>query len=720
MSDTVRNSDTAVLGASGTAREASADAAVDAIDSMLDAFVDDRAPGAVVGTALASGVVRRGVDREGVIGIDNGALRMQPLIEPGWGRSAIAYGPFRRQNGLAFGAFLLNGHNTSQAEPLPDGLKSRVQRWALGAETEGRAIRIRRFLRARQRRYFWRRLLQWIRTGTRFLHVPAIDQNMAVGWFPAIAPSDPQQQGNGFVMHALGPECGELRARVGARCLGILKGVQNVPLYYFVVLREEGAAYYAASIPGVPGVTAFPAMRPLAIDAFGKDPKVYAGVHQSVLGQIGWRVDTRVYAAQVSMLDAFRHWFGSAHAADRLCGTGDLHDSPAEVGGTWRIAEGCLARTSGGVVPAAASGRAMLSPGHASGLIHAVVHVKDHATGSAALLWRVRDEDNFWCFEASALECRLSLVENGIRRAFPAARDRFLTPNSANTLQVMDDGASIQLSLNGEMVYTAGLFDLRLGDATGVGFEVRGDGDGLSVASFEAHPRSVAVPRAFRLGKPWFKTGELVVLKDDFETKAQDLAGLVTPVGGRVWRRDIGKGRFAPSGNGAVKVCASAEAPCPGRTAYTLDWDNPEFVDVSVTITPPGQHPGQREKGRGGLILWQDPDNYVTFTVFMDDWYGTSIAAFFQVDGYDELYDAVWTNVGRRIHWGVPYDFRIVCDGKRFLAFVDGEPVLYRAFSDVYRDWQTLRLARVGLVTNWEWGNDTGTVFERFQARDLG
>jgi hypothetical protein len=102
----------------------------------------------------------------------------------------------------------------------------------------------------------------------------------------------------------------------------------------------------------------------------------------------------------------------------------------------------------------------------------------------------------------------------------------------------------------------------------------------------------------------------------------------------------------------------------------------------------------------------------------MDDWYGTSIAAFFYVDGFEELYDAVWTNVGKRIHWGVPYDFRVVFDGQRFLAFVNGEPVLYRALSDIYPDWHRLQINQVGLVANWEWGNDTGSVFQNFVARD--
>ena len=40
-------------------------------------------------------------------------------------------------------------------------------------------------------------------------------------------------------------------------------------------------------------MAALPMMRPIAIDPFNSDALVYAGVHQCVLGQIGFRVDTR-------------------------------------------------------------------------------------------------------------------------------------------------------------------------------------------------------------------------------------------------------------------------------------------------------------------------------------------------------------------------------------------------------------------------------------------
>jgi hypothetical protein len=93
------------------------------------------------------------------------------------------------------------------------------------------------------------------------------------------------------------------------------------------------------------------------------------------------------------------------------------------------------------------------------------------------------------------------------------------------------------------------------------------------------------------------------------------------------------------------------------------------------------------------------------------------MSSFFHIDGFEEIYDAVWTNVGDRIYWGKPYNLRATFDGTHYLAFVDGEPVLYRAMTDVYPDIKPLKINRVGIVANWEWGNDTGSIFENFVGK---
>jgi hypothetical protein len=60
----------------------------------------------------------------------------------------------------------------------------------------------------------------------------------------------------------------------------------------------------------------------------------------------------------------------------------------------------------------------------------------------------------------------------------------------------------------------------------------------------------------------------------------------------------------------------------------------------------------------------------------------------------------------------------VVFDGLRFVAYINEEPLLYRALTDVYPECPGLRIRRVGVTANWEWGNDTGSTFENFAGRN--
>ena len=149
-----------------------------------------------------------------------------------------------------------------------------------------------------------------------------------------------------------------------------------------------------------------------------------------------------------------------------------------------------------------------------------------------------------------------------------------------------------------------------------------------------------------------------------------------------------------------------------------IGWDNPDFADVQVNITPAGTARGQNEHGLCGLILWQDENNYITINIWRGDSYGgASISCFFHIDGFEDLYDAIWSNVGNRVTHGVPVDMRISFDGMRYMVFLNEEPVLYRALTDVYPDCRPFTINRVGLLANWEWGNDTGSIFRNFVGR---
>ncbi len=319
--------------------------------SFVERFSQDIAAGRVIGSERGRRCAssKESTERT-IISIDGDALRIEPLIKPGWGRSGIAYGPFPRMPGLAFHTLVLNGHNISRTEPLPDRFRGRLKRWLMGPEVEPRRRRIVQWLRSGNKRHTWRRLRQWFRSGAGLLYWPWLDENLAVGWFPVEAPIDPLRQGCALAVHAIVPEGGELWAHVGAHSLPTIRGMQNLPIYYTIVLREEGAAYYASSPTSVQGLPKFPQLRLLAIEPFNKDPSLYAGIHQSVLGEIGFRADTRVFGAQVTKISALGKWYGSAQAADSMRGDGALTATAAEVGGVWSATEGRLPknRTRGG------------------------------------------------------------------------------------------------------------------------------------------------------------------------------------------------------------------------------------------------------------------------------------------------------------------------------------------------------------------------------------
>ncbi len=155
----------------------------------------------------------------------------------------------------------------------------------------------------------------------------------------------------------------------------------------------------------------------------------------------------------------------------------------------------------------------------------------------------------------------------------------------------------------------------------------------------------------------------------------------------------------------------------PDRTIYAIDWPDPGFADLEVTLTPPGTARGQRQHGTAGFCLWQDEDHNLLVNTWLDDGYGgASLSSFFTIGGFEDLYDAIWTNVGDRVTWGRPLRLRLVSDGLRYTVSLDGEPVLHRSLADVYPGCRPLRITQVGLLGNWEWGADTGSRFSGFRA----
>ena len=61
---------------------------------------------------------------------------------------------------------------------------------------------------------------------------------------------------------------------------------------------------------------------------------------------------------------------------------------------------------------------------------------------------------------------------------------------------------------------------------------------------------------------------------------------------------------------------------------------------------------------------------------------------------------------------------RVAFDGMACSVLLNGKLVMSRRLTDIYPDQPPLKIRKVGLAVNWEWGNDTGSVFRSFRARD--
>lgn len=678
---------------------------------LLDDFSEDCEAGMVIGSSTAGGIVRRGRDAERQIAIDHGALRFQPLVTPGWARQGIAYGPFRRENGLILAVSITNGHNTSQGTAIPEHIVKRIYRWAVGPNADPWPKRLIAWVWSPRRRGTLRRILWWMRSTRKSYNLPDMNENLAIGWFTSEAPRDPLSDGCGFIMHAALGENGELWARVGKRCLSAFRRLKNLKVHYFVVLRERGAVYYAAAMEDAHGLAALPMMRPIAIDPFNEDEILYAGVHQCVLGQIGFRVDTRVHGIRIQQVSELASRFGSAHVGDPLTG-GSLADGAAGLNGAWHVLCGDIVPTRTGARATVYPALAIADPGVPTGLLHAVVATTD-AASACGLVWRVRDRDNFWLFRVSGDEGALLRVEDGVETVVVRAAQGRLEPSKIHSLQILDGYGEIGCYLDGDRLFAIEDKFLERSTGTGIWF----GGGSMELRDFEAHPRAIPVPHSLRPDAGWSRFGRQTEFADDFFGASGDLAGRAARNGNGTWEKTVGVG-FIDVHDGAAHVRGTLENPHPNRTFHTLPWYQPDFADLEVTITPPGEVRGQSHRCRAGLVFWQDPDNYCSFSIWLDDIYdGASVALFPKRHGFEELYDAIWTMVWHKIHWGKPFRLRIPFDGERFVIFVDDEPVMQRALTDLYPDDTPLRIRRVGLAVNWEWGNDTGSTFQAFAAR---
>jgi hypothetical protein len=663
-----------------------------AILLLTDEFAADSARGCVLGPAGPDAPRRGGRDAERILSIDGGALRIQPPLRPGWGNTCLSYGPFPARPGLALSVAVLNGHNTSQSENMSDSLRTRLDRWARGCGAVPIRRRLVKWLGSGRVGRTWRQLRWWRILASGAAPVPRLDENLAIGFYPSEV-CNPLAEGTGFVMHATGAENGELWVGGSARFSPVVRGVQNVPVTYVVILREDDAVYYAASLPGAHGLGAYPELRPLAIGPRPAAAEVHVAVHQALLGQIGFRADTRVYGVRVAQLDP--------------------DDGP---GVGLALPGGPLAALAAGDAVAMTDGARIMIPGQPAGLIQVRLDPAQVGGEPVIVVWRAAPGGGRWELRLSAHALELGWRDADGWHQVAAADGRAAAPAD---VQIQDDGNLIAVLADGMLAFGQRFRDDALGGQVGFGC-VQGAGVGLpdAIRRLEAHPRRVRLPGILEAGAPWLATGHRVVVADDFQGTPADLEGRLTPTGGRTWQRLAGTGRLELTGDAAVRWRASAAAPLPGRTIYAIDWQDAGLVDLSVELTPPGTSRGQKEHGTAGFCLWQDADNHILINTWLDDCYGgASLSSFFNIGGFEDLYDAIWTNVADRVTWGRPFRLRLISDGLRYCVYIGDEPVLYRSLADVYPGCRPLRITKVGLLGNWEWGADTGSRFARFEAR---
>jgi hypothetical protein len=342
------------------------------------------------------------------------------------------------------------------------------------------------------------------------------------------------------------------------------------------------------------------------------------------------------------------------------------------------------------------------------------------ADGAIGARWRTAtDGVDGWLVVVHRDHAELSVTVGGARRV--VAREAVDLPAAAPvSLQVLDDGRRMRVHLDGAALFGDGVDDDRLAEQTGVGF-LTGPGRRTAVRAFEAHPRVVAAPAGLHVGTFWAERGREPAVTDRFVDGPGELAAVSRErAGGPRWQRDLGDGWLDLTGREALRARADRLRPNPGRTVYTTAWDDPAFADAEVTLLPPGSARSQGHGSRAGLVFWQDPDNYVLTNVWLDDspdHDGSAVSLFVHVHGEERDSDAVWVNVGRDVAWGRPSRFRASFDGERVVVWLDGEPVLFRATTDIVPRAQPLDIRRVGLALNREWGDDTGTEFMNFITR---
>ncbi len=695
-----------------------------------DRFEEDCAAGAVATTVPAVGgageverVRRTVLDVERVISVDHGEARLRPMVQPGWGRCALLYDAAPLRCGQAALLQVLPAHVGSETvDPWPS-VPNLLYNHLLNTRDEAPLARLRRVGRGRRR-------APRVRLGRQLRRVVAHNrarrrrgpqaESLAVGLLGRDLATSGLGGGHGFVVRAREAVNGDLCASVGGELVVVAEALANVPLSLVVLKRAQGVLL--GMVEGGDGDDRF---RPLAIDVGERSP-LRPGVHQAVSGQIGWCADARVQLMAVRDLADASVWSTTAAFADALVGGGPLAtegpSSPA-VGATcaWQVLGAPIERSPDGARTVDAAVASLALGGELeAGLLH--VLIEPGGSGGVAVRAAPDGDGLFVWFGAERF-----VVERRVEGRREQLAERVVPGAAAvRSLQLLDRGDVVAVVLDGVVLATvtgehlAATGGRHVGLAGSPAFPLRG------VRDWEVHPRTAPLPAGLglrRAARPLADARSAGAV-DTFDGAPGPLEGRTVP-GLGTWARTIGSRRFLVQDGATPEPLANQPArwrrtrgfleAAGHRSAYTVAWADETGCAAEIDVVPPGSAAGHGERGRAGLLVWQDPDNWLIAATWLDDAYaGTSISTFACLDGREELYEAVWTNVGRRISWGVPYRLALRLAGGTYEVDLDGATVLHRRLHDIDARFERLVVRRVGIVTNWEFGDDTGSCFRRF------
>ena len=245
------------------------------------------------------------------------------------------------------------------------------------------------------------------------------------------------------------------------------------------------------------------------------------------------------------------------------------------------------------------------------------------------------------------------------------------------------------------------------------------DANTARIKILEFHPRSMTMPTELQtLGSviaDWPALGTTTVIADTFTGSAGALEGTTTSTGSATWARTLSQNAAALKLNGSGKAHRDTSVAENAVILYTVPWSSTTFADVSVDSTPPGTVYGAGDNARGGVLCWQDANNWLGARLYVDD---------SQVDSAEieiyYVYNGAAADVLRRVNFGteinhgVTSTIRLVTDGDKFVCYLGTEPVFTWKISWTHASHAAWSINKVGLFCA---TNDNGSTFDSFVAK---